>query len=68
MQTVKTRKFKKILKEYGYRLRRIKGSHYHYQKGDGHTLTFPGGANEINRCLARRLLREIGYEVDNSRG
>jgi predicted RNA binding protein YcfA (HicA-like mRNA interferase family) len=56
---MKTREFERILAEQGFILKRI-ASHRVWTNGTQH-VAVPLG-KQINRMIARRLLKEIGYK------
>jgi predicted RNA binding protein YcfA (HicA-like mRNA interferase family) len=55
---MKWRDFERLLKQHGYVLNRTSGSHGIYVK-DGKHITIPRG-REINKMVARRLMKEMG--------
>lgn len=56
---MKTRKFEKILSDFGFVLSRT-GDHRVWVKAGTH-VPVPSG-RDINRMVARRILKEIGYQ------
>lgn len=54
MKYYNSREFKKILKNNGYKLERVKGSHYIYKKGKSE-IVIP---LKLNTMIARRLIKE----------
>lgn len=55
---MKTKEFERILKEMGYQIIRL-GGHRIWGNGQRH-IAVPNG-REINKMVARRLLKEINY-------
>jgi len=56
MQPYTAEKFSRILRDNGFSLNRVKGSHYIYTK-EGHNVTVP---IRLNACIANRLIKENG--------
>lgn len=57
MQDIKRRQFEKLLFRNGYRHLRTKGSHATYANASGRIITIPIANNEINACIAKRLVK-----------
>jgi predicted RNA binding protein YcfA (HicA-like mRNA interferase family) len=59
---MKTKEFLRILKDMGYALIRT-GKHEIWGR-PGHHIAIPHGSNgkEINKMVARRILKEIGFQ------
>lgn len=58
---MKTKELLRILKDMGYALVRS-GKHDVYAK-PGHHVAIPhGNGKEVNRMVARRILKEVGFE------
>lgn len=61
MQNMKTREFKKLLKENGFREVRQNGSHIIYERTQ--SISAPSADTEISGPMAQRLLKEVGIKI-----
>ena len=54
----------KLLDEYGFVVIRQKGSHRFYQNTNGLTTVVPMHADDMDRSLIRKILKDIEMSVD----
>ena len=59
-KTWKYREFVALLTGNGYILARTRGDHRTYRNTTGKSITIPYNGGEINRMMARRLIKENG--------
>lgn len=61
---IPTKCWENFLKSHGYKLSRIRGSHYQYTKRDARTIPVWGDEKEIPAFHIKSALRNMGMTLD----